>query len=134
MNSSLVPLKARRVGQRCTLNLSRAETSSRWYGGVSRRAGFQLRCRPRHLTMIQITWSVAKSHRVAEQYDVNINSLTLDNDSCSSTHMSSVVFSIETELLRRDWSSFFNFEDGRNSIMCKDCVLINVTSDYIYIP
>ncbi|GFV03608.1 uncharacterized protein TNCV_1024271, partial [Trichonephila clavipes] len=31
--SSPVPLKTRRVGQRCTLNLSRAETSSRWCGG-----------------------------------------------------------------------------------------------------
>ncbi|GFX21409.1 hypothetical protein TNCV_2821171 [Trichonephila clavipes] len=29
-SSSPVPLKTRRVGQRCTLNLSRAETSSRW--------------------------------------------------------------------------------------------------------
>ncbi|GFX67644.1 putative transposable element [Trichonephila clavipes] len=45
--SSPVPLKTRRVGQRCTLNLSRAETSSR--------------CRPRHLV-----WFVAKSPRVAE--------------------------------------------------------------------
>ncbi|GFU40617.1 hypothetical protein TNCV_3230101 [Trichonephila clavipes] len=33
-SSSPVPLKNRRVGQRCTLNLSRAETSSRWYGAV----------------------------------------------------------------------------------------------------
>ncbi|GFW88754.1 uncharacterized protein TNCV_4972471 [Trichonephila clavipes] len=32
-----VPLKTRRVGQRCTLNLSRAETSSRWCGVVVRR-------------------------------------------------------------------------------------------------
>ncbi|GFW06628.1 transposable element Tc3 transposase [Trichonephila clavipes] len=32
--SSPVPLKTRRVGQRCTLNLSRAETSSRWCGVV----------------------------------------------------------------------------------------------------
>ncbi|GFT46237.1 hypothetical protein TNCV_3126151 [Trichonephila clavipes] len=31
--SSPVPLKTRRVGQQCTLNLSRAETSSRWCGG-----------------------------------------------------------------------------------------------------
>ncbi|GFU93501.1 histone-lysine N-methyltransferase SETMAR, partial [Trichonephila clavipes] len=31
-SSSPVPLKTRRVGQRCTLNLSRAETSSRWCG------------------------------------------------------------------------------------------------------
>ncbi|GFT36802.1 uncharacterized protein TNCV_2755921 [Trichonephila clavipes] len=30
--SSPVPLKTRRVGQGCTLNLSRAETSSRWCG------------------------------------------------------------------------------------------------------
>ncbi|GFU59057.1 uncharacterized protein TNCV_2933541 [Trichonephila clavipes] len=36
--SSPVPLKTRRVGQRCTLNLSRAETSSRRCGvGVRRR-------------------------------------------------------------------------------------------------
>ncbi|GFX03348.1 hypothetical protein TNCV_3555742 [Trichonephila clavipes] len=34
-SSSPVPPKTRRVGQRCTLNLSRAETSSRWWGGCS---------------------------------------------------------------------------------------------------
>ncbi|GFX76256.1 hypothetical protein TNCV_4036571 [Trichonephila clavipes] len=33
-SSRPVPLKIRRVEQRCTLNLSRAETSSRWCGGV----------------------------------------------------------------------------------------------------
>ncbi|GFV92192.1 hypothetical protein TNCV_1896281 [Trichonephila clavipes] len=33
MSSIQVPLKTRRVGQRCTLNLSRAETSSRWCEG-----------------------------------------------------------------------------------------------------
>ncbi|GFW20676.1 uncharacterized protein TNCV_1048991 [Trichonephila clavipes] len=49
---SPVPLKTRRVGQRCTLNLSGAETSSRWYGVVVWREGCQLRCHPRHLTMI----------------------------------------------------------------------------------
>ncbi|GFT23591.1 uncharacterized protein TNCV_3510881 [Trichonephila clavipes] len=37
--SSPVPLKTRRVGQRCTLNLSIAETSSRWCGVVVRRGG-----------------------------------------------------------------------------------------------
>ncbi|GFV87339.1 uncharacterized protein TNCV_4033111 [Trichonephila clavipes] len=37
--SNPVPLKTRRVGQRCTLNLSRAETSSRWCGVVVRRGG-----------------------------------------------------------------------------------------------
>ncbi|GFV47815.1 uncharacterized protein TNCV_1329411 [Trichonephila clavipes] len=39
MSSSPVPLKTRRVGQRCTLNLSRAEASSRWCGVVVRRGG-----------------------------------------------------------------------------------------------
>ncbi|GFU10177.1 uncharacterized protein TNCV_3449601 [Trichonephila clavipes] len=39
MSSSPVPLKTRRVGQRCTLNLSRAETSSRWCGVVVRTGG-----------------------------------------------------------------------------------------------
>ncbi|GFY19421.1 probable RNA-directed DNA polymerase from transposon X-element [Trichonephila clavipes] len=38
-SSSPVPLKTRRVGQRCTLNLSRVETSSRWCGVVVRRGG-----------------------------------------------------------------------------------------------
>ncbi|GFX07660.1 uncharacterized protein TNCV_4159291 [Trichonephila clavipes] len=37
MNLSPVPLKTSRVGQRCTLNLSRAETSSRWCGVSVRR-------------------------------------------------------------------------------------------------
>ncbi|GFU98765.1 uncharacterized protein TNCV_1214811 [Trichonephila clavipes] len=31
-SSSPIPLKTRRVGQRCTLNLSRAETSFHWCG------------------------------------------------------------------------------------------------------
>ncbi|GFT72636.1 uncharacterized protein TNCV_772472 [Trichonephila clavipes] len=38
-SSSPVPLKARRVGQRCTLNLSRDQTSFRWYIVVVRRGG-----------------------------------------------------------------------------------------------
>ncbi|GFW98980.1 uncharacterized protein TNCV_1781991 [Trichonephila clavipes] len=38
-SSSPVPLKTLLVGQRCTLNLSRAETSSRWCGVVVRRRG-----------------------------------------------------------------------------------------------
>ncbi|GFX53210.1 uncharacterized protein TNCV_362051 [Trichonephila clavipes] len=36
-SSSSIPLKIRRVGQRYMLNLSRAETSSRWRGVVVRR-------------------------------------------------------------------------------------------------
>ncbi|GFX46951.1 uncharacterized protein TNCV_315741 [Trichonephila clavipes] len=39
VSSSLVPPKTRRVGQRCTLNHSRAETSSRGCGVVFRRGG-----------------------------------------------------------------------------------------------
>ncbi|GFX31444.1 transposable element Tc1 transposase [Trichonephila clavipes] len=39
MSSSPVPLKTHRMGQRCTLNLSRAHTSSRWCGVVVRRGG-----------------------------------------------------------------------------------------------
>ncbi|GFU18494.1 hypothetical protein TNCV_3787541 [Trichonephila clavipes] len=70
----MVPQKTHRVGQRCTLNLSRAEISSRWCGVVVRR-GFQLRCRPRHLTIFKISRSITKSPRVAEQCDVNIHSL-----------------------------------------------------------
>ncbi|GFW28017.1 uncharacterized protein TNCV_768971 [Trichonephila clavipes] len=75
MSSIPVPLKTRRVGQRCTLNLSRAETSSRWCGVVVRRGGCSGVV---HVTLpwFKITWSVAKSPRVAEQCDVNINSLT----------------------------------------------------------
>ncbi|GFX54814.1 uncharacterized protein TNCV_2557001 [Trichonephila clavipes] len=38
-SSSPVPLKTRRVGKRCTLNLSRAEASSRRWGVVVRRGG-----------------------------------------------------------------------------------------------
>ncbi|GFW50990.1 uncharacterized protein TNCV_3592721 [Trichonephila clavipes] len=48
MSSSPVPLKTRRVGLRCTLNLLRAETSSRWCSVVVRGGGCQLRCRPYH--------------------------------------------------------------------------------------
>ncbi|GFW92296.1 uncharacterized protein TNCV_3541821 [Trichonephila clavipes] len=38
-SSSPVPLKTRHVGQRFTLNLSRAQTSSRWCGVVVWRGG-----------------------------------------------------------------------------------------------
>ncbi|GFS60885.1 RRM_3 domain-containing protein [Trichonephila clavipes] len=51
MSSSPVPLKTRHVGQRCTLNLPRAKRPP--VGVVVRRGGFQLRCRPRHSTMVQ---------------------------------------------------------------------------------
>ncbi|GFW34089.1 uncharacterized protein TNCV_287731 [Trichonephila clavipes] len=41
-SSSPIPLKTRRVGERCTLNLSRAQTTSRWCGVVVRRGVYQL--------------------------------------------------------------------------------------------
>ncbi|GFX27363.1 uncharacterized protein TNCV_3341751 [Trichonephila clavipes] len=53
MGSSPVPLKSRRVGQRCSLNLSRVEASSRWCGVEVRKGQCQLMYRPRHLTMVQ---------------------------------------------------------------------------------
>ncbi|GFT76923.1 uncharacterized protein TNCV_2860661 [Trichonephila clavipes] len=48
-SSSPVPLKTRRVGEGCTLNLSRRPPVS----VVVRRGGRLLRCRPHHLTIIQ---------------------------------------------------------------------------------
>ncbi|GFU63206.1 hypothetical protein TNCV_1478001 [Trichonephila clavipes] len=46
--SSPLPLKTHRVGQRCTLNLSRAQRSSRWCGVVDRRGvpGILAMCGP----------------------------------------------------------------------------------------
>ncbi|GFY28838.1 hypothetical protein TNCV_4719711 [Trichonephila clavipes] len=68
---SPVPVKTHRVWERCALNLSGAQTSSRLCGAVVWRKGCQLRF---HSPWFQIT--VAKSPRVAEQSDVNIHSLT----------------------------------------------------------
>ncbi|GFX49615.1 uncharacterized protein TNCV_4902571 [Trichonephila clavipes] len=50
-SSNPVPLKTHRVGERYTLNLPRAQTSSFWSGLVVKRC--QLKYRPRHLTMVQ---------------------------------------------------------------------------------
>ncbi|GFV43518.1 uncharacterized protein TNCV_4592421 [Trichonephila clavipes] len=78
-SSGLVPLKTRHVGQRCTLNLSRAETSSRWCGVEVRRMGCQFRCHPCHLTMAQ-NYVILRQNisRVAEECDVNIQSINLE--------------------------------------------------------
>ncbi|GFX43626.1 uncharacterized protein TNCV_510751 [Trichonephila clavipes] len=46
-----VPLKTRRVGERCILNLSRAQTSSCWSVVVVKRG--QLKYRPSQLIMVQ---------------------------------------------------------------------------------
>ncbi|GFW65798.1 uncharacterized protein TNCV_586241 [Trichonephila clavipes] len=75
-SSGPVPLKTRSVGQRYSLNLSRAETSSRWCGVVVRRGGASSGLVHVSWPWLKITWSVAKSLRVAEQCDVNIHSLT----------------------------------------------------------
>ncbi|GFX28270.1 uncharacterized protein TNCV_1125241 [Trichonephila clavipes] len=48
---SPVPLNTRHIGERCTLNLLTAQTSSRWSGVVVKRG--QLKCHPRHLTLVQ---------------------------------------------------------------------------------
>ncbi|GFW87911.1 hypothetical protein TNCV_1360151 [Trichonephila clavipes] len=50
-SSSPVPLKTRRVGAGCTLNMSRAQTFSCCSGEVANRD--QLKYRHRHLTMVQ---------------------------------------------------------------------------------
>ncbi|GFU84869.1 hypothetical protein TNCV_2128101 [Trichonephila clavipes] len=62
-SSSPVPLKTRRVWERCTLNLSKAQTSSFWSGVVVKRG--RLKYRPRQ-SWLNITRSVSKSPRVAE--------------------------------------------------------------------
>ncbi|GFU33020.1 uncharacterized protein TNCV_4155911 [Trichonephila clavipes] len=53
MSSNPVPLKTRRVEERCMLNLSRAQMSTRLCGVVVKRGGCQLKCRPRHFAMVQ---------------------------------------------------------------------------------
>ncbi|GFX43906.1 uncharacterized protein TNCV_4111851 [Trichonephila clavipes] len=53
MSLSTVPQKTRRVGKRCTLNLSRAQKFSSWRGVIVRRKGGELRCGLRHLIMVQ---------------------------------------------------------------------------------
>ncbi|GFT68449.1 uncharacterized protein TNCV_4585311 [Trichonephila clavipes] len=77
MSSSSVPLKTRRVGDRCTLNPSRPQTSSYWCDVAVRRGGVSpgvvLVTRP----WLKLTRSVAKGPRVAEQCAVIIPLLPL---------------------------------------------------------
>ncbi|GFX29750.1 uncharacterized protein TNCV_2750841 [Trichonephila clavipes] len=77
-SSSPVQLKTRHVGARCTLNLSRAQTSSRRCGVVVRRGGASSDVVHVTLPWFKITWSVAKSPLASEQCDadVYIHSLT----------------------------------------------------------
>ncbi|GFV67725.1 uncharacterized protein TNCV_4624051 [Trichonephila clavipes] len=90
MSSSPVPLKTRRVGQRCTLNLSRAQTSSCWCGVVVRREGASSGVVLVTSPWFKITRSVAKSRRVAEQCDVNIHSLRRTRSSGSALNKRNV--------------------------------------------
>ncbi|GFX76414.1 uncharacterized protein TNCV_5090531 [Trichonephila clavipes] len=52
-SSSPVPVKTRCTAAMHVKSVSRDETSSRLCGVVVRRGGCQLRCRPRHLIMVQ---------------------------------------------------------------------------------
>ncbi|GFW86516.1 hypothetical protein TNCV_4333001 [Trichonephila clavipes] len=69
MSWSPVPLKICRVGKRCTSNLSRAQTSSRCWGGLFRRRGASS-------GVVLATRPSFKSLRVVEQCDVNIHSIS----------------------------------------------------------
>ncbi|PRD21946.1 UNVERIFIED_CONTAM: hypothetical protein NCL1_50422 [Trichonephila clavipes] len=75
-SSSPVPLKTRRVGKRCKLNLSRAQASSLWCSVVGRREGVPAQVSSSSLDhgWFKMMRSVAKNLRVAEQCDVNNNS------------------------------------------------------------
>ncbi|GFS92901.1 uncharacterized protein TNCV_1162731 [Trichonephila clavipes] len=77
MSSSLVPWKTRRLEERYTLNLSRAQTSSRWCGMVVRREGDSSGVVLVPWPWFKITKSAAKSSRVAEWCGINIHSLML---------------------------------------------------------
>ncbi|GFS94086.1 uncharacterized protein TNCV_3785711 [Trichonephila clavipes] len=68
MSSSPVPLKTRRVGQRFTLNLSKAQMSTCWCRVVEERC--LLMCRPRHLTKVQNYEVCCQNPRVAEPCQV----------------------------------------------------------------
>ncbi|GFU26769.1 uncharacterized protein TNCV_1838261 [Trichonephila clavipes] len=65
MSSGTVPLKIRPVGQRCTLNLSRAEKFSRWCGVVVWRECTSSGVKHVTWPWFKITWFVANCPRVA---------------------------------------------------------------------
>ncbi|GFV21714.1 hypothetical protein TNCV_164451 [Trichonephila clavipes] len=72
---SPVPLKSRRVGERCTLNLSRAETSS--HSCDVEKEGVQAQVSSTSLDHgSKLRGPSPKSSREAEQCDVNIHTLT----------------------------------------------------------
>ncbi|GFT67668.1 uncharacterized protein TNCV_3001061 [Trichonephila clavipes] len=80
-SSSPVPLKTRRVGQRCTLNLSRAEMSSCWCGVVARRGGCQLSAKgayrssaPRARNELKPALRGSQKRKILKEKEYNINS------------------------------------------------------------
>ncbi|GFW82989.1 uncharacterized protein TNCV_4604161 [Trichonephila clavipes] len=118
-SSSPVPLKTRLGGQRCTLNLSRAEASSRWCGMVVRRGGWcQLRCRPRHLTMVQ--------------NDV-LNSATLifTHAGCAQTtrNRSEMLGRCSCELWCKETEKKKRHIDGKENILLKGCTATGVRNN-----
>ncbi|GFV01946.1 hypothetical protein TNCV_4978971 [Trichonephila clavipes] len=70
----------RRVGQRCTLNLSRAETSYRWCGVVVRRRGAAQVSSTSLDHDSKLRGPSPKSPCVAEQCDFNIQSILIEFD------------------------------------------------------
>ncbi|GFS76755.1 uncharacterized protein TNCV_1623081 [Trichonephila clavipes] len=108
-SSSPVPLKTRRVGQRCTLNLSRAETSSRWCGVVVRRGEVPAQVSSTSLDYgSKLRGPLPKSPRVAEQCDVNIQSI---NQSITSLRMIEI-WEIWDQLNKEKYSSFSSNQSG----------------------
>ncbi|GFV61194.1 hypothetical protein TNCV_499861 [Trichonephila clavipes] len=96
MSSSPVPLKTHRVGQRCTLNLSRVETSSRWCGeahwpsgSVSRfhvrGSGFYRRAGQGRLNLSSPQW-VDKEHQACLESKTLGVSLQIDHLIGTSAH------------------------------------------------
>ncbi|GFW08058.1 hypothetical protein TNCV_2978261 [Trichonephila clavipes] len=69
MSSSPVPLKTRRVGERCALNLSRAQMSFRWCGGA-------------HVTMFELS---VLPERCSEAYGEDDLLECFDNGSLGSS-------------------------------------------------
>ncbi|GFW59536.1 hypothetical protein TNCV_3221881 [Trichonephila clavipes] len=67
MSSSPVPIKTRRVGQRCTLNLSRAEMSSHWCGEASNAKA--------DLESQEVS-NMDTNHEENRNFDVDVESLT----------------------------------------------------------
>ncbi|GFX39479.1 hypothetical protein TNCV_2668411 [Trichonephila clavipes] len=93
VSSSPVPLNTSRIRVRFSLNISGTQMSTHWFGVVVRSrgaiSGVVLVTRP----WFKITRSVAKSPRAAEQCDVIIHSLTL-NEKKKETSLTVVAYGV----------------------------------------